>query len=715
MAIFLRDCFHDQCLLPFPTDNKISSDKQKFNFHNLTLVANDFYLLKTTHINFNEWKSTSSKHLGLNYEKSLVYFELFAIIFRDDECIFKENFSKKNSTKIEGVESNNYIFEPTKIEENCLLPTTQFVLFLFNQLFNEPSSSALSLKHEEERVCKKKYPKELLNGRKNLSNFWKTNADKWLNLIHIINYGKLFNLNNNIDIKFQNLKNSNNLVIDNDNNFNKNITQHLSKIDLKNLNFLFFGILPKVCSNIQLSNQKLKNYKNLVTVEELKQYFKEFINKNYQNNSNNSQVNNQNFKTYSNINQILKLNTLSSEELELSNNIEDIVISFTTKFTPLSSRCSGNYITGGNSYPIELLDTWINWALCNESLNPHQINFSINGFGLGYKPEENGFFSKDEKQVLISSKRNQTLLIVENEVNNVDLIIYRCHDCIINILGKPRSILVSHSRGSKIFFGVCQTTLNVHHSESLSLTGAATKSLISISKKITLKVLNSSPTLLLNRFKKFEFNFSSINTFSHNSNLKKLNSKDVAPTNAASTSLYEMVNSNTEIVIGPCDSYYDLMQTHLIESGFNLKLNCFNNVIFTWEKTESIEEVEKVYSLLDPKLYHIYEQPYSYKKVKQTIKNFKSCHPPFEIPTVYLHQFNLTNKKHLLIKKVLQDLKIKSNQDKDHSKKVGSFEEELKMLIEAEFQIWLRNSGKIQELTGILNLDKDIKSLSLEA
>ncbi|KAJ3225803.1 hypothetical protein HK099_006201 [Clydaea vesicula] len=620
MAIFLRDCFHDQCLLPFPTDNKISSDKQKFNFHNLTLVANDFYLLKTTHINFNEWKSTSSKHLGLNYEKSLVYFELFAIIFRDDECIFKENFSKKNSTKIEGVESNNYIFEPTKIEENCLLPTTQFVLFLFNQLFNEPSSSALSLKHEEERVCKKKYPKELLNGRKNLSNFWKTNADKWLNLIHIINYGKLFNLNNNIDIKFQNLKNSNNL-----------------------------------------------------------------------------------------------LNTLSSEELELSNNIEDIVISFTTKFTPLSSRCSGNYITGGNSYPIELLDTWINWALCNESLNPHQINFSINGFGLGYKPEENGFFSKDEKQVLISSKRNQTLLIVENEVNNVDLIIYRCHDCIINILGKPRSILVSHSRGSKIFFGVCQTTLNVHHSESLSLTGAATKSLISISKKITLKVLNSSPTLLLNRFKKFEFNFSSINTFSHNSNLKKLNSKDVAPTNAASTSLYEMVNSNTEIVIGPCDSYYDLMQTHLIESGFNLKLNCFNNVIFTWEKTESIEEVEKVYSLLDPKLYHIYEQPYSYKKVKQSIKNFKSCHPPFEIPTVYLHQFNLTNKKHLLIKKVLQDLKIKSNQDKDHSKKVGSFEEELKMLIEAEFQIWLRNSGKIQELTGILNLDKDIKSLSLEA
>jgi hypothetical protein len=171
--LYLKDVFHDFALLPLPPVSRL-------NYQSLASVAAAFHKNATPYISLPEFEDVATKHLNFSAQNSRVYYELFAVLFGHDECLYLNNNAR------DGLDQR---FPATKIQNHCLIPPTQFILFLFNQLYNSPSRGKLIV-DEDALSLDKNSPRELMDGRNALALFWKDNASKWLNLVHIANYGR---------------------------------------------------------------------------------------------------------------------------------------------------------------------------------------------------------------------------------------------------------------------------------------------------------------------------------------------------------------------------------------------------------------------------------------------------------------------------------------------------------------------------------------------
>jgi hypothetical protein len=167
--LYLKDIFHDFALLPLPPTTRTS-------YQSLASVADAFHKTATPYISLPEFEDIALKHLNFTDHHSRIYYELFAVLFGADECLYLNNS-----------DGGQQCFPASRIAGHCLVPPTQLILFLFNQLFNSSSRGELFV---ESGSVDKNSPRELIDGRNALSLFWRDNASKWMNLVHIANYGR---------------------------------------------------------------------------------------------------------------------------------------------------------------------------------------------------------------------------------------------------------------------------------------------------------------------------------------------------------------------------------------------------------------------------------------------------------------------------------------------------------------------------------------------
>lgn len=209
--LFLKDIFHDFALLPIPPGARLS-------YVSLACVADAFHKNSTPYISLPEFEDIAAKHLNFTAKHSRVYYEMFSVLFGMDECLYLNNNLDADSEPQ---------FPSARIQSHCLVPPTQFILYLFNQLFNLPSRSETNVSHSG--CTDRNTPRELLDGRNALAAFWKENTSKWLNLVHISNYGR------------------------------KSETD-LSHTDVRHLNFIFHTCLPKEFNMVLIVQSQFHNW-----------------------------------------------------------------------------------------------------------------------------------------------------------------------------------------------------------------------------------------------------------------------------------------------------------------------------------------------------------------------------------------------------------------------------------------------------------------------
>lgn len=185
--LFLKDVFHDFALLPVPSGARL-------DYASLSFLAGALHKNATPFVSLPEFEDLASQHLSLTHTQryasqhtqrsncihSRLYFELFALLFGEEYCLVLNNSAGDRSSK------NNYV-DKLNIHGQCLVPPTQFILFLFNQLYNRPDRDQLSATSSFNTGSS---PRELVEGRNCLGQFWRENTAKWLNLVHLSIYGR---------------------------------------------------------------------------------------------------------------------------------------------------------------------------------------------------------------------------------------------------------------------------------------------------------------------------------------------------------------------------------------------------------------------------------------------------------------------------------------------------------------------------------------------
>ena len=152
--LYLKDAFHDFGLLPLPPGSSL-------NYRSLVSLADAFHRNATPFISFPEFEDIASKHLSFTANNSRIYYELFAVLFGTEECLYLNNDAAADLQHL------HPRFPSAKIHSHCLVPPTQFILFLFNQLFND-SSMRHGLDKEEAHSFNnnsRNIPRELMDGR----------------------------------------------------------------------------------------------------------------------------------------------------------------------------------------------------------------------------------------------------------------------------------------------------------------------------------------------------------------------------------------------------------------------------------------------------------------------------------------------------------------------------------------------------------------------
>ena len=183
--LYLKDEIADFFLLQFPFNSQ-------FDYPTLLQVCHE--LQGQAEISFQSWQSIAQTHFLFSIDQTELYFETFSLLF---------------SRKVD------QFLKP--------IPTVAFILFLYNQLFNQSGmagsridSEFPNLKEEphdplgsliyptfssrmsiasledldfEDLQSVKSFPSSILERRHKLTSYWRSSAKKWLSLIYVCVYG----------------------------------------------------------------------------------------------------------------------------------------------------------------------------------------------------------------------------------------------------------------------------------------------------------------------------------------------------------------------------------------------------------------------------------------------------------------------------------------------------------------------------------------------
>jgi hypothetical protein len=196
--LYLKDDIADFYLLQFPFNSQ-------FDYPTLLQVCHE--LQGKEEISFQSWQAISQTHFSFSVDQTELYFETFCLLY----------FKKVDQ-----------LLKP--------IPTVAFILFLYNQLFNQTGiagsrvdSEFPNLKEEahdplgsliypsfssrisisslddldlEDLQSLKSFPSSILERRHKVASYWRSSAKKWLSLIYVCFYGTasdLSSINHQID------------------------------------------------------------------------------------------------------------------------------------------------------------------------------------------------------------------------------------------------------------------------------------------------------------------------------------------------------------------------------------------------------------------------------------------------------------------------------------------------------------------------------------
>ena len=270
---------------------------------------------------------------------------------------------------------------------------------------------------------------------------------------------------------------------------------------------------------------------------------------------------------------------------------------------------------------------------------------------------------------MISSQRKRTILIVQDLVKNKKLVIYRCHDCEIIILGAVSHLLISHCRGSNIFVGAVSNTLRLYHCDDLRIRGTMRNYIIGSSQNISSFILINSPPQI------------------HEDDPGLFGGSLNNPTNISN--IINKLHNPSNITFSPCNAWYNCMAEHMRSAGIDAEINYWDKPQFLWSGIfENISSSfinqgsqNPPYSLIPPKEFNLWELPVKYNDAA-------NCSIPFKLPRLYQQKI-------------------------DHSRSVIAkiHAHEKRETIEENFHEWLKETGNIIALTEILNLQKDLANV----
>lgn len=771
MSIYLRSSLHDFGLLPVPPSSK-------FEYSSLLKLSGALARLPTSGgrgvngdgggngsggykavaatsttqsamISYYQWIDLAKQFLSLSEESSAVYFDGFLFLV-DQEDSFSErlyhlaavnNPATTKPSSVNNSSSSSSLTSFSSSSESCLnqrhnqlqqqeqrlrphllqnyhVSSIPFLLYLFNQIHNKnystnsnlfkdsptssssqdnskPGSNTASArlsrsKSHYSRTYWRKIPKEIMNGRRALSKFWKSNAMKWLNLVYVAGAGG------------QSLLSADRSALG------------LSRSQLKAaLNFVFYALVP-------LSED---------TWSEMRYQFANWV-----------RTGKESAETKTLL-QIFALDDfgeyINSAEI-LSCPVDKVIELLAEGSLPLSSRNTG-------TTPTELVDSVISWTMATDSTPLYFQKITFSPSGLAFSLEEsksplgNRYQSRQGKNVsnrdvapfshfhpsnlvLISGKRNQTLVITEEFAAKSNIFIYRCHDCRIYILGSSHNIIMSHCRGTELFAGVCASTLCTHHCDKAIIRGVASRFIIGMMcENLQAFVTSITSPLVLQGESAFSIPHANNDSFiSGSSSFSTLLSGAAGGQEfkGIHDTLCRTPSSTSMVTFAPCNAWYRNMDKHMSASCIDPSTNSWFPPVVTWSRDgskslaiSSTEECSQLYRKLQPSAFFCSELPFM---CNDDLKNKDSTSltaavNPIPLPTEYIDSvFGAVEFIHDT-RAIISSLQRRGEEG---GRGVGSGAK-LQDKISGEFRMWLKSSGQIDFITSLMNLRKDLEQAKM--
>ncbi|KAL5035069.1 hypothetical protein BDV3_004532 [Batrachochytrium dendrobatidis] len=409
-----------------------------------------------------------------------------------------------------------------------------------NSVFNLQSSLICN----ESAISKVHFPSHLVKGRLGLSNFWRSSGSQWLALIYLAHKGTQS-------------KNSTAMMIFENQDFSSDCPdfQNFDMDWLSVLDFLFITVSPRQ-QNITMR---------------LKELFGNWISSKNQNIDNLNDLDpclttrTQHDKPSSLESMMGATSTSAFSELFTIMDAKPVIVEFLR-------RWKGGKKDLADPVSIARMNQFIQWAILDCMPSYRLLKFTRHGIAYGIDDTQYWLQDPHEPpQVLISRKRNQTIVLHSAFISNTAVYIHRCHDTHVYILGPITSLFISECRNTQIIVGAVSKQIGIKQSQGLvvsAVCGQLMVWLMPYNQRFASQTESNHVTAYINTLSRpIVGQGICLNSHSNVGDFKD-----------------QHVFKYIKLVLAPCNTYYQGMRDDVLNSGLDISYNMWDKFVQVCDK-----------------------------------------------------------------------------------------------------------------------------------
>ncbi|KAJ3416296.1 hypothetical protein HDV05_002236 [Chytridiales sp. JEL 0842] len=386
--------------------------------------------------------------------------------------------------------------------------------------------------------------------------------------------------------------------------------------------------------------------------------------------------------------------------------------------------------------PLGAVANWVAWALQISPSSFRKMKVSENGVAYGIEEEHGHLSGNTDDPVILSRKRNITILVHPIYLRNQTLFIHRCNDATITLLGGPlKNLYISSCKNTQIFSGPVQAHVRVSNCDTLKLTvagcGGFSASASSWDSCNELQVSLMTITRPLVCYWS-EADSDDLETATGVSSMRE----DEDSLVESHTSLRGSLNGRHryhhhttppnssdkfKLCVSPLDSWYPTLASDLSLAHIPpLSQNLWDQVLLTWEppsnttlhtatNSEDDEPATLAETLWTPLPPSEYFASLLDVEVKQDHVTPKIC--PVPIPGAYLEWVRGCEEFTREVKGVMSKFSLVGSSEGEEEREGDEQGVGLQERVEIKFQEWMVKTGRVAGISGLLGAGKDLERM----